>query len=176
LDDEGEIKYEIRIPYALSILAGSTPTTEVIGLDQFPEEETPTLIIHYFFDIMVTIGMFMVLLSLVYWFGIKRGWSFVRAKWYRWLIVLGGPLSFVAIESGWWMAELGRQPWILRGIMTIEAAATSSDYVGLMTIFFGILYLILGIGTVVVLHRMFKNNPVELELEPREPKQGGEIA
>ncbi len=176
LDDQGEVKYEIKIPFALSILAHGTPTAEVIGLDQFPKEEIPTLAIHYFFDIMVTIGMFMVMLSLVYLAGIKWKWSFVKTKWYRWLIVLGGPLSFVAIESGWWMAELGRQPWILRGIMTIEAAATSSDYVGLMTIGFAVLYVILGIGTVVVLRRMFKNNPVEVELKALESKQGGEIA
>ena len=148
----------------------------MIGLDQFPKEEIPPLIIHYFFDIMVTIGGFMVLLSLVYWIGIKRGWSFVSSKLYRWLIVLGGPLCFLAIEAGWWMAEVGRHPWILRGIMTIEAAATSSDYVGLMVILFGAVYLILGIGTIVVLRRMFKNNPVELELEKREATQGGETA
>ena len=146
----------------------------MIGLDQFPKEETPPLIIHYFFDLMVTIGGFMVVLSLVYWIGMKRAWSFVKSKWYRWLIVLGGPLSFLAIEAGWWMAEVGRQPWILRGIMTIEEAATSSDYVGLMVILFGALYLFLGIGTVVVLRRMFKNNPVELELEQQEAAQGGE--
>ena len=72
------------------------------------------------------------------------------------------------------MAEVGRQPWILRGIMTLEQAATSSDYVGLMVILFGALYLFLGIGTVVVLRRMFKNNPVELELEQQEAAQGGE--
>ena len=176
LDEEGEVKYEIKIPYALSILAYGNPTSEVIGLDQFPKEEIPPLIIHYFFDLMVTIGGFMVVLSLVYWIGIKRRWSFVRSTFYRWLIVLGGPLCFLAIEAGWWMAEVGRHPWILRGIMTIEAAATSSDYVGLMVILFGAVYLILGIGTIVVLRRMFKNNPVELELEKREATQGGETA
>ena len=174
LNDEGEVKYGLKIPYGLSILAHGTPNSEVIGLDQFPKEETPPLIIHYFFDLMVTIGVFMVVLSLVYWIGMKRAWSFVKSKWYRWLIVLGGPLSFLAIEAGWWMAEVGRYPWILRGIMTIEAAATSSDYVGLMVILFGLLYLFLGIGTVVVLRRMFKNNPVELELEQQEAAQGGE--
>ena len=120
-----------RYPMDL-VFCARNPNAEVIGLDQFPKEETPPLIIHYFFDLMVTIGGFMVVLSLVYWIGMKRAWSFVKSKWYRWLIVLGGPLSFLAIEAGWWMAEVGRQPWILRGIMTIEQAATSSDYVGLM--------------------------------------------
>ncbi len=171
LDENNEVKNAIKIPFALSILAYGDPTAEVVGLNEFPEEETPPLIVHYFFDLMVTIGVFMIGLSLIYWLGTKRGWAFVNAKWYRWLIVFGGPLSFLAIESGWWMAEVGRQPWILRGIMTVEEAATSSEYVGLMSILFILLYIILGIGTIVVLRRIFKRNPVEKELETL---QGGD--
>ena len=53
----------------------------------------------------------------------------VSTKWFRWLIVLGGPLSIVAIEAGWWLAEVGRQPWILRGIMRTQDAATTSGHV-----------------------------------------------
>lgn len=174
LHEDQEVKYALRIPFALSILAHGNPTSEVIGLDQFPEEETPPLITHYFFDLMVTIGVFMIVLALIYWIGTKRSWAFVKANWFRWLIVLGGPLSFLAIEAGWWMAEVGRQPWILRGIMTVDQAATSSDYVGLMFILFAALYLVLGIGTIVVLRRIFKNNPVDVELKRYEAKQGGE--
>src|SRR5690606_27982275 len=114
---------------------------------------------------MVTIGCLMILLALAYVIGTKRGWNFVKTKWYRWLIVLSGPLSFLAIEAGWWMAEVCRQLWILRGIMTVEEAATTSDHVGLMFVLFVILYLILGIGTVVVLRRIFKNSLVERKLE-----------
>lgn len=171
LDENNEVKGAIRIPFALSILAFGDPRSEVIGLNEFPEDEIPPLSVHYFFDIMVTIGVFMIVLSLVYWIGIKRGWAFIKSTWYRWLIVLGGPLTFLAIESGWWMTELGRQPWILRGIMTVEEAATSSDYVGIMSIVFFVLYIILGIGTIVVLRRIFKNNPVEKELKTT---QGGD--
>lgn len=171
LDENNDINFAIKIPFALSILAFGDPGAEVIGLEEFPEEETPPLIVHYFFDLMVTIGVLMIGISLLYWIGIKRGWAFIQTKWYRWLIVSGGPLTFLAIESGWWMAEVGRQPWILRGIMTVEEAATSSNYVGLMAILFIILYIILGIGTIVILRRMFKNNPVEKELEA---SQGGD--
>lgn len=64
------------------------------------------------------------------------------------------------------MAEVGRQPWILNGIMTVEEAATSNKHVGLMSILFLLLYIVLGIGTIVVLRRIFKDNPVEKELEP----------
>lgn len=173
--DDGEVKYAIEIPFALSILAHFNPTAEVIGLDQFPEDETPPLYIHYLFDIMVTIGMSMVALSGLYWLGKILKWSFVNSRWYLWLIVLGGPASILAIEAGWWLAEVGRQPWILRGIMRVEDAATTSPHVDIMLILFAGLYLVLGVGSIVVLSRMFRKNPVEQEIEDRHAEKGGDM-
>ncbi|MCM3739637.1 cytochrome ubiquinol oxidase subunit I [Oceanobacillus luteolus] len=174
LDEETqEVKYGIKIPYALSILAFGSPNAEVIGLNEFPVEEQPPLEVHYYFDIMVTIGSFMIVVALLYWFGMRQGYSFVTSKWFRWIIVLGGPLSMLAIEAGWWLAEFGRQPWILRGIMTVDQAATSSDYVGHMFVLFAILYAILMIGTLVILRKIFANNPVEKELAKLDAEKGG---
>lgn len=173
--DDGEVKYAIKIPFALSILAHNNPTAEVIGLDQFAEEDTPPLYIHYLFDIMVTIGVWMTLLSGVFWLGTRLRWKMVKAKWFRWLIVFGGPLSILAIEAGWWMAEVGRQPWILRGIMRTQDAATTSGQVDTMLVLFALLYLVLGVGSVVVLRRMFRKNPVEREIEDREMEKGGDM-
>lgn len=173
--DDGEVKYALKIPYALSILAHSVPTAEVIGLDQFAEDEIPPLYIHYLFDIMVTIGVWMILLSGVFWLGTMRNWRIVTTKWFRWLIVLGGPLSIIAIEAGWWMAEVGRQPWVLRGIMRTEEAATTSGQVGTMLLLFCILYFVLGVGSVVVLRRMFRKNPVEQEIKDRNMEKGRDI-
>ncbi|WP_392455886.1 cytochrome ubiquinol oxidase subunit I [Chryseomicrobium aureum] len=164
LDGE-EVKYAIKIPFALSILAHNDPNAEVIGLDQFPEDEIPPLYIHYFFNIMITIGMFMVMLSAFYVVAKWRKWKFANSRFILWLIVAGGPLSMIAIQAGWWMTEVGRQPWILYQIMTVEQGATSSGSVDIMVVAFAILYLILGIGSVVVLRRMFRNNPVEKELD-----------
>ncbi|WP_438312845.1 cytochrome ubiquinol oxidase subunit I [Sporosarcina sp. FA9] len=172
---DGEVKYAIKIPFALSILAHGVPTAEVIGLDQFPKDEVPPLYIHYLFDIMVTIGIWMTVLSGVFLLGTKLRWKMVATKWFRWLIVLGGPLSMLAIEAGWWMAEVGRQPWILRGIMRTQDAATTSAHVDKMLILFALLYLVLGVGSVVVLRRMFRNNPVEREIEDREMEKGGDV-
>jgi len=173
LDGE-DVKYALKIPYALSILAHGNPTAEVIGLDQFPDDEIPPMAVHYAFDIMVTIGVWMALLSLVFWVGTKRKWGFIESKPFRWLLVLGGPISIIGIEAGWWMAELGRQPWILRGIMRTSEAATTSNHVDLMFYLFAGLYLVLGIGTIVVLRRMFRSYPVEKELMDRYPDKGGE--
>ncbi len=164
LGEDHEVKYGIEIPYALSILAHSDPNAEVIGLNEFPEEYQPPLIIHYFFDMMITIGMFMLALSFVFLVARWRNWSFVDKNGYRWLIVMGAPLSFLAIQAGWWMAEVGRQPWILRGIMTVDEAATTAAYVDVVFIGFVLLYLILGIGTIVVLRRMFRKRSIEEDL------------
>jgi cytochrome d ubiquinol oxidase subunit I len=172
---DGEVKYAIEIPFGLSMLAHNNPKAEVIGLDQFPEDEIPPLYIHYLFNIMVFIGMWMTILSALYWVGVNRGWRRVSSRWFRWLIVLGAPLSFIAIESGWWLAEVGRQPWILRKIMRVEDAATTSGQVDLMLMLFALLYIILGIGSVVVLRRMFRKNPVERELEDRHTEKGGDV-
>ncbi|WP_075619193.1 cytochrome ubiquinol oxidase subunit I [Paenisporosarcina indica] len=173
--DDGEVKYAIKIPYALSILAHSNPFAEVQGLEEFPEDEIPPLYIHYLFDLMVSIGMWLAFLSALYVFAVWRKWSFVQTKWFRWLLVLGGPLAVLAIEAGWWLAEVGRQPWILRKIMRVEDAATTSGQVDLMLVLFAGLYLVLGIGSVVVLRRMFKKNPVEQEIEDRRKEKGGDF-
>lgn len=173
--ENGKVKYAIKIPYALSILAHGNPNAEVIGLHEFPEDETPPLYIHYMFDIMVSIGVWMTGLSFVFLVGSWLKWRFVSSKWFRWLIMLGGPLSVIAIEAGWWMDEVGRQPWVLRGIMKTKDAATTSGQVDTMLILFAALYLVLGIGSVVVLFRMFSKNTVEQELADRASEKAGEV-
>lgn len=168
-----EVSNALKIPYALSILAHGDPTSVVIGLDQFAEDLQPPLYIHYLFDSMVTLGMLLLGIALIYWVGKKFNWSWVDSKGYLWLIVLSGPLAVIAIEAGWWLTEVGRQPWILRGLMRTPEAATTSDHVDYMLILFSVLYLILGIGTIVVMTRMFKKYPVEKELEDRMLEKGG---
>ncbi|MCR6110195.1 cytochrome ubiquinol oxidase subunit I [Bacillus sp. A301a_S52] len=167
LTDDNEVKYALEIPYALSILAGGTPDTEVIGLNDFSEDVLPPLFVHYFFDLMVFIGMFLAGVSLLFIImSMKKGWNPFN-KLVTWLIIIGGPLSMVAIQSGWIYAEVGRQPWIINGVMTVEEGATTSPHVDLMLWLFILLYAVLGVTCAGVLRKMFKNNPVEHELEKR---------
>ncbi|KAB8138347.1 cytochrome ubiquinol oxidase subunit I [Gracilibacillus oryzae] len=171
LQNGDEVKYSIKIPYALSILAHGTPTAEVIGLDKFPAENIPPLYIHYLFNIMVMIGMGVTFLGLVYLIGKFLKKKFIHRRFFLWLIVASGPLSMIAIEAGWWLAEVGRQPWVLRGILRTEDAATTSDQVDLMLYLFIGLYIVLGLASAIVLVRMFRSNPIERELADR--KGGG---
>lgn len=167
LDENNEVKNAIHIPKFLSFLAGGSFDTKVIGLDDFPKDELPPLVVHYMFDLMVVIGFYLVFIPLVFLFvrQIKK-WS----EWNKpllWAIVAGGPLGILAIELGWMYAELGRQPWILRGYMKVAEAATTGNGVGMAFVLFALLYLVLGVICTIVLIKMFKNNPAEEELNDR---------
>ncbi|QQK76675.1 cytochrome ubiquinol oxidase subunit I [Salicibibacter cibarius] len=168
LDDNQDVQGEIRIPSFLSFLGFGDFDAEVTGLEEFSEAETPPLIVHYLFDLMVMIGFLLPAVGILYvsfYFLKKRN---EHNRWILRLIVLGGPLAFLAIELGWFFAELGRQPWMIRGFMTVEEAATSSPYIGLIFLLFLALYIVLGTLCIVVLRRLFRNNPAELELEKQE--------
>lgn len=165
LDENNEVKNGIKIPYALSILAHNNPTAEVTGLNETPVDERPPLYIHYLFDLMVSIGMLLTVLALVYVVLYKRKKSNPYRKPMLMSIWLSGPLAILAIELGWIFAEVGRQPWILRGYMKTSEGATTAPYVDVLLLFFIALYIGLAIVSTTVLRRMFRNNTVEQEIE-----------
>lgn len=169
LNDSHEVIGEIRIPKFLSFLAHGDFNAEVTGLEETPKDERPPLWIHYMFDLMVVIGMFLLGISFLYLVFYKvKNWN-EHNQWVLWPILLSGPLAFLAIEFGWIYAEEGRQPWIIRGYMTVEEAATNSPYIGLMFFMFLGLYIVLGTLCVATLRKLFRNNPVEEELEKQYP-------
>lgn len=174
LQEDGEVKYALEIPYALSILAHNHPAAVVTGLNEVPEDERPPLYIHYLFDVMVTIGVFLMVVAAAYWLGSIFRWKWTAKKWFFGLLVAGGPLAMAAIEAGWYLAEVGRQPWILRGYMKTAEGATSSAHVDTMLVLFCLLYMVLVIASATVLIRMFRRNPVERELAER--ANNGEVA
>ncbi|WP_077622171.1 cytochrome ubiquinol oxidase subunit I [Sediminibacillus massiliensis] len=169
LNENNEVENAIRFPKFLSFLSHGDFNSEVIGLEEFKKDVTPPLWIHYLFDGMVMIGMFALGISMLYLlFERIRKWN-EENRLLLWLIFLNGPLAMLAIELGWILAEVGRQPWILRGYMKVAEAATTSPNVGWMFLLFLTLYLILGVMGVGVLRKLFKDNPAELELEKRYP-------
>ncbi|UOE92591.1 cytochrome ubiquinol oxidase subunit I [Alkalihalobacillus sp. LMS39] len=167
LTEDEEIRYALKIPYALSILAHGHSKAEVLGLHEFSELERPPLFIHYLFDGMVLIGVYLLFVSALFlvvsWIPLVNEYN----KLILWMIVAGGPLSMVAIELGWMFTEFGRQPWILVGYMLTSEGATASSHVDRMLILFCFLYICLSISLVAVMRAMFKQNPVEKELRER---------
>jgi cytochrome d ubiquinol oxidase subunit I len=167
LTEDNEVKYALEIPNALSILAHGNPNAEVKGLNDFPQEELPPLRIHYYFDLMVGIGVYLLTIPFIF-LVLSR---FKKINPYRpillWGIILGGPLAMLAIEFGWIFTEQGRQPWILVGYMKTSEGATTAENVDIMLYLFSALYILLGITVTKVLRKMFKNNPAEEEIEAR---------
>ncbi|MGN8843702.1 cytochrome ubiquinol oxidase subunit I [Niallia sp. HCP3S3_B10] len=170
LNKDNEIVGAIRVPGFLSFLAHGDFMSEVTGLKETPEQERPPLIIHYLFDSMVSIGFYLLGISFLYIVlsRLKR-WN-VHSKLMLWLLAISGPLAMLAVELGWLFAELGRQPWIVRGYMTVDEAATSSPYILHMFFLFLALYIVLGTLFTITLRKLFKDNPAEVELEKHYPE------
>lgn len=160
-DEEAkEVNYAIEIPGALSFLAHGDFEKEVMGLDQFPEEHHPPVaVVHYAFQIMVGLGMVLVGLSLLYFISLwkKKKWHFQR--WFLWLFVLATPLGFIALEAGWTVTEVGRQPWIIYEIMLTKDAVTPIPGIKYSFFIFTAIYVSLAGIVSFLLYRQIKAVP-----------------
>jgi cytochrome bd ubiquinol oxidase subunit I len=145
-DKEERVNYAIHIPGALSFLAKGDFNAEVQGLDKVPKEDRPPVIItHISFQLMILIGFFLALVSLLYLvFTIK--WRYVLTKkWWLSVIALATPLGFLAVEAGWTVTETGRQPWIIYGIMRTKDAVSSMPGLRYSFLVVTVVYLLLSL-------------------------------
>jgi cytochrome d ubiquinol oxidase subunit I len=150
------VKGGIGIPGFDSFLVGWSTSTQVIGLDTVPPENRPPFntMLHWAFDTMV--GICVMLIGLGLWFGI--GWwrkrDFPQSRWFLRAVAVSGVASIVALECGWIVTEVGRQPWIVYNVMRTEDAVTQAS--GVWVTFAAIvgLYVALGVTLVVVLRAM----------------------
>jgi cytochrome d ubiquinol oxidase subunit I len=143
-----ETKYAIEIPHGLSLLAFHDPNAVIKGLDQEPESDWPNVrIVHICFQIMIGCAGVLSLLAIV------AGWLFWKKRalgsntLFIKALVLAGPLGFVALEAGWMVTELGRQPWIIYHIMRTRDAVTPMPNVSITFGVMALVYLLLGIIT-----------------------------
>ncbi|WP_394833129.1 cytochrome ubiquinol oxidase subunit I [Pendulispora rubella] len=167
-DDATEtVRYGIEVPYALSLLIGHDPNTEVTGLDRIPRNERPpTALVHIAFDVMVASGMGLIAVGLGYWLmrwrahrqGSRDDWT--APKWLLSALVLASPLGFLAIEAGWVVSEVGRQPWVIFKVMRTRDAVTPAAGVELTFALFVLLYAALGVTLVFFLRRMARRTEV----------------
>jgi cytochrome d ubiquinol oxidase subunit I len=160
LNDDGTVSGGIPIPGLASWLSDPSTgrSTVVQGLDTVPADERPTVrqvnIVHLAWDVMVGLGTLLFLLSV--WYGVS--WIFRRrmpqSKWFLRAAAASGVLAVISMEAGWIVTEVGRQPWIVYGIMKVEDAATANTGVWISFIAVVVLYLVLGITTIMVLRGM----------------------
>jgi cytochrome d ubiquinol oxidase subunit I len=149
-----EVPYGIDIPYALSVLLYMDAKAVVSGLDTIPRELWPPVAtVHLAFQVMVGVGL--VLSGLAIWSG-WRWWklrSFHASHRLLRALVIAAPLGFVAIEAGWVVTEVGRQPWIIYQVMRTSEAVTSMPGLWIPMALFTTLYLLLAGVVVWVLGR-----------------------
>ena len=154
-DEEArEVNYAIHIPKLLSFLAHGDINAEVLGLDAFPEDEhPPVLITHLAFQIMIFCGMLMAAIGVLFLLFSWRWKHLLDRRWFLWMITLAMPLGFIAVEAGWTVTEVGRQPWIIYGIMRTEDAVSSMPGLDVTFYIFTGLYLMLSFILVWLMRR-----------------------
>lgn len=174
-DEEAEVtRYAIEIPYGLSILAHHDPNAEIMGLKDVPKaDRPPVLITHIAFQIMVACGFAMMGVALLGAFLHWRKKELLDLRWYLWLVVLCGPLGFIAIEAGWTVTEVGRQPWVIYGVMRTEEAVTPMPGLVVPFLTFSVLYLFLAVVVVYLLRRQVFQSPKIEGVPPKHSPGGG---
>jgi len=151
----------IEIPGALSFLAHGDFKAEVKGLDQIPENEHPPVAItHYAFQIMVGLGTVMMVISFIYFVVLWRKKTVLNTKWLLKLFVFAIPLGYIALEAGWTVTEVGRQPWIINGIMRTKDAVTPMPGIAWSFYLFSAIYFSLSLIVIFLLYRQIKMVPV----------------
>ncbi len=147
----------------LSYLIYGTTTAEVKGLDQFPRDQwpEPLPLLYYSYHIMAGLGTWFVLLMGVAAFLLWRG-TIYTTRWILWPILLSFPLPYIATTAGWMTAEIGRQPWIVYGLMRVSEGDSVHVSAGnsLFTLlgFLG-MYSILTILWIVIVYRAIETGP-----------------
>ena len=150
------VKGGIGIPGFDSFLVGWSTSTQVIGLDSVPPDDRPpyNTMLHWAFDTMV--GICTLLIGLGLWLGI--GWwrkrDFPQTKWFLRAVAVSGVATVIAMECGWIVTEVGRQPWIVYNVMRTEDAVTNADGVGITFAGVILLYAALGAALIVTLRAM----------------------
>ena len=162
--EAGTLRYAIKIPYGLSLLAFHDPKAVVKGLKDFPREDWPNVpIVHVAFQIMVALGTYLALISL--WVGLTafRGADVAANRRLLQAIVLAAPMGFIAIEAGWTVTEVGRQPWIIHGVLRTADAVTPMPELIVPFLLFTLLYFFLGVIVVWLLYRQIIRSPAPTE-------------
>lgn len=152
---DGEVRWSLDIPVLGSVIARNSLTAPVQGLNTIPVDQHPPVnITHLAFQSMVGIGTLLMLGALFFWVARWRGHDLLGNRWFLRYAVAAGPLAVIALEAGWVATEVGRQPWVVYGVMrTAEAAGANSGLWWLLgtTV---VVYAAMTTGAVVVLRSM----------------------
>ncbi|MCX2482916.1 cytochrome ubiquinol oxidase subunit I [Pedobacter sp. MR2016-24] len=148
------VKYGLKIPKALSFMATGNFNGEVKGLDQIPKkDQPPVMVTHFAFQIMVGLGMAMLGIALLYFLALWKKKKWLETKWLLKLFVIATPMGFIALEAGWTVTEVGRQPWIIYGVMRTADAVTPMPGIAYSFYLFTAVYISLAVIVSLLLFR-----------------------
>jgi cytochrome d ubiquinol oxidase subunit I len=158
-----ETRWAIKVPRGLSLLAFHDPNAEVTGLDAVPRDDWPPVaIVHVAFQLMVALGTFMALVSLwaVWsWWRTRATGAMTDNRLLLRALALATPMGFIAIEAGWTVTEVGRQPWIVYGVLRTADAVTPMPGLIVPFLVFTLLYLLLGAIVVYMVRQQIARAP-----------------
>lgn len=144
-----ETRWALEIPYGLSLLAFHDPGAEVKGLRAVPRADRPPVaVVHFAFQTMVALGSAMALVALWAGWSAWRGREIAEHRLLLRALVVVAPFGFLATEAGWIVTEVGRQPWVVQGVMRTASAVTPMPGLVVPMLVFTCLYL--GLGAIVV--------------------------
>jgi len=175
VDESNEKVYGIKIPNGLSFLVDFDFNSEITGLNAFPENEIPTQVnaVFQFYHLMVAIGILQIALTLYATFLRLRGKLFTK-KWLMTIFVFSVLLPQIANQVGWFAAEMGRQPWVVYGLLRTSDAfskSVSANQVLSSLIMFFVIYTILFLLFLYLLDKKIKKGPYAEENEGDRPRQ-----
>lgn len=160
----GETRYALEIPRGLSLLAFKDPGAEVKGLEAFPRRDWPPVaIVHVAFQAMVGLGSFMALVSAAALWLMWRRRELTRHRWLLRALVLATPMGFICTEAGWVVTEVGRQPWVIYGLMRTAEALTPMPGLIVPFLVFTSLYAVLGVVVARLLYQQVLRSPQTTE-------------
>lgn len=168
--NQGEERvWGIRIPGGLSFLTHFDFKEPVTGLHAFPQDERPGAVnaIFQFYHIMVALGILMIVVTLLASYLWWRGKLFSH-RWLLWLLVVAVLFPQIANQTGWFAAEMGRQPWVVYGLLRTSDALSKSvnaSHVLFSLIFFTVVYAVLFLLFLYLLDKKIRKGPFDETLE-----------
>jgi len=155
-----ETRFALEIPRGLSLLAFHDPNARVQGLDAVPQDEWPNVpAVHLAFQLMVALGTYMAVVAVwAGWLAWRRT-DLAHDRWLMRAVALATPMGFIAVEAGWMVTELGRQPWVIYGVLKTRDAVTPMPGLVVPFLTFTLLYCFLGVIVVWLLYRQIVRSP-----------------
>lgn len=175
-ENEERVKYGIAIPGGLSFLLHEDFSAPVTALDEFPKADRPPVVIpFYMYHLMVACGMFFIGITLLGLFLRFVSQTLFEKRWLMWIFVFAVLAAYAANQAGWVAAEVGRQPWVVYGLLRTSDAVSKAvvgEQVLISILMFSFIYILLFAVWVFVMNSKIQHGPEDVEM-PAETTEGG---